>query len=233
MNCGSCVFWKPNQEVPEQSEDGKYECLHPDVPIRTRIDFGCAYHLGQNSTEANVPNHTRYGTMTDPNPNPVDGPTEILIATFGTPTKRCSGAVVSDLDWLRYCLRAIRKFCTGFQGVTVVHPAHETQMFEPLRDELDIRLSAQTEQPGKGFLHHMIAMASADQIVPPSTKYVLHCDADCIFNMATTPENFFWGDKPYYIVRSWESLVNPVNRVISDCAQWREPTEVQLGMATP
>lgn len=241
MNCGlchECVFYEPNQTEVEQRVDEKYLCLHPEVGGRFRVDFGCVLHTGADSVEVNVPNHIRKPTMNAPNPNPVDGPVEILIVTFGTPTMRVSGKIVSDLDWLRWSLRSIRKHCSGFQGVTVVHPRHESELFEPLRSQFDIRLHAFDEPKGKGFMAHMVQMANADSIVPPSTKYVLHCDSDCIFKMPTTPEHYFWEDKPYYIVRSWESLTtedprNPGSKVVSDCAQWREPTNFQLGFSSP
>jgi hypothetical protein len=192
--------------------------------------------MGQNDLRANVPQHTPNGFMKDPNPNPVDGPTEIVIVTYGTPKMRCSGAVVSDLDWLRWALRSIRRYCKGFQGVTVVHPRHESAMFEPLIAEFDVRLHAFDEVPGKGFLGHMVQMSSADTYVPPGTKYVLHADADCIFKMPTTPEDYFWEDKPYYITRTWASLLgdprDPTGKPVSDCIMWQGPTNAQLGFDT-
>jgi len=228
-DCKSCAYWEPNHEVPkEQTEDGKYRCLHPDVAIRTRIDFGCAYHLGQNSTEANVPNHTRDGTMVEPNPNPVDGPTEILIVSHA-----------KDFPWLELALRSIIKFCKGFQGVTVVVPVKDfreaTDLVMPINWHFNVEPFPEVR--GKGMLHHMVKMAEAELLVPEGTKYVLHSDSDCIFKMLTTPEHYFWNDKPYYLIRSWSSLGvpdprHPINRIVSDCGQWKPATDAQLGWDT-
>jgi hypothetical protein len=173
----------------------------------------------------------------EPNENPVNGPVEILIVTFGTPVPRVSGKVVSDLDWLRYCLKALRKFSRGFQGITIAHPAHERHLFDPLIAEFDVRLFAYEEIEGKGMLQHMAMMAMADFIVPPSTKYVMHLDADCIYHTPITPESYFCEDKPVYLIRSWDSLCtedprNPGSKVISDCHQWKPPTDFQIGMDT-
>jgi hypothetical protein len=233
--CKDCVYWCPNTEHFRQL---KKMCICPDrEPEETDDLFGCASFLGSNSSEVNVPNHTRKGTMRDPNPNPVDGPTHILIATYGTPKLRVSGNVVSDLDWLRHCLRSIRKHCSGFSGVTVAFPGHEVEMFNPLVQEYGVILKPHAEYDGMGFLSHQIQMAHAESIVPQGTKYVLHCDADCIFRMPTTPEHYFWQDKPYHIIRSWESLTtedprNPGSKVVSDCLQWKDPTDRQLGLNT-
>jgi hypothetical protein len=236
--CNACCWWEPNRRTVEQVDGGKHDCTNPEVPIKVHGQFGCVLHLASTALEINVPQHCKIGTMDAPNPNPVDGPVEIVIVTYGTPTLRCSGNVVSDLDWLRYALRSIRRHCSGFQGVTVVHPEHEKEMFDPLAKEFDVRLHSFPEPQGKGMLAHMVQMANADSIVPPGTKYILHSDADCIFKMLTRPEHYFWNDKPYYIVRTWDSLTtedprHPGSKVISDCAQWRGPTEAQLGFPTP
>lgn len=160
------------------------------------------------------------------NARSVDGPVEILIVTYS-----------KDLPWLEYCLRGIKKFCRGFQGVTVAYPNSERELFALLRPEFDIRLHGYDEVPGKGMLQHMVMMAMADTFLPAPTQYVMHLDADCIYHTPTTPEDYFLNDKPVYLVRSWDSLTtedpkNPGTKCVSDCAQWRGPTEFQLGFNT-
>ena len=236
--CESCVYWSPNVEAPEeQAEDGKYLCLNSEVGIKTRIMFGCSLHLGAEATDMNVPNHTKGGTMDQPNPNPVDGPTEILIVTY-----------YKDFPWLDYALKCIARHCKGFQGITIALPDRDFPAFDKMWgapcggtfriNNIGGRLVGFNEVPGKGMLQHMVMMAEADLIVPHGTKYVLHMDADCMFRMPTTPEHYFWQDKPYYLVRSWDSLGSPdphdpTRKIVSDCAQWKGPTETQLGFATP
>lgn len=166
--------------------------------------------------------------MTDPNPNPVDGPVEVLIVTH-----------YKDFPWLVQALRCMRKYLSGFQGITIAVPDHEMERFLPLHHQFDVRLHGYPEVPSKGMLGHMIKMAEADLFLPPATKYVLTCDADCMFRMATRPEHYFWNDKPYCIVRTWESLVSyerpgdPTSKVVSDCMIWKEPTDRQVGFDTP
>jgi hypothetical protein len=99
------------------------------------------------------------------------------------------------------------------------------------------RVVGYDEVPGKGMLQHMVKMAEADLIVPAGTKYILHMDADCMFRMPTTPEHYFWDDKPYYLIRSWGSLGvpdprHPISKTISDCGQWKGATDTQLGWDT-
>lgn len=221
--CESCVWWLPNSESVEQCEDGKYQCLNPEVGIRTKIAFGCTEHTGADSTLVNVPDHLKDGTMFDANPNKLDGPTEILIRSHH-----------KDFEWLVYALRSIAKYFTGFQGTTIVYPNNETERFKPLLDQFDVRLHGFDQVEGKGHLHGMVMMASADEFLPAGTKYVLTTDSDGIFKMPCTPEHFAFADKPYWIARSWESLITedprvPGSKVISDNMQWRGVTAEQIG----
>lgn len=227
--CETCVYWLPNRQSVEQADDGKYECLHAEVGIRTRIEFGCTLHLGAEATEMNVPNHTTNGDMTDPNPTKV-GDTEVLIVTYW-----------KDFPWLEYALRSMVKYFSWFSGVTVAIPRKDLAAFMPLENQFRAKLNLRTflydEVPGKGMLQHMVIMANADQIVPQGTKYVLHTDADGIFKMPTTPEHYFWQDKPYYLIRTWASLGvadprHPVSKSVSDCGQWKGSTDTQLGWDT-
>lgn len=233
--CSTCIFYEPNQVEVEQRDDAKYICNNPEVGGRFRVTFGCALHMGADATEMNVPNHTPNGSMTDPNPNPMDGPTEIFIATYW-----------KDLPWLELALMCIQRHCTGFQGITIATPNPNPDgkwispvWFDDMQARGNIRITARyyDEVPGKGMVQHMVKMAEADQIVPAGTKYVLHMDGDCMFRMPTTPEHYFWKDKPYYLIRSWSSLGvsdprHPISKTVSDCGQWKNATDIQLGWDT-
>lgn len=178
-----------------------------------------------NATEVNVPQHTNKGTMELRNESLV-GDVEILIVTYS-----------KDFEWLVYAMKCIRRHLKGFQGITIAHPIHEASLFNGLKDQdwgIRVRLHPYQEWLGKGFLQHEYKMACADQIVPTGTRFVLHMDADCMFKVDTTPEDYFWQDKPHYIMRTWESLSSPdphdpTQKIVSDCIMWKEPTSRQLG----
>lgn len=170
------------------------------------------------------------------NGKPFTGTCEILIVTYGLPTKRVSGKIVSDFDWLRWCLRCIRKHCTGFAGITVCFPNRDASMFADLSKEhanaksgIPLRIQMYTEHEGKGMIQHMGMLSGADLLVPKATTHVLHVDADYMFKEPVTPDDYFEGDKPIYVTRSWDSLTDRNSGVVSDCLQWREPTDKQLG----
>lgn len=223
--CGLCAYWNPNQGFPIERTEDKI-CHHPKQTLAYTDDFmACNVDgfSGKYSTDVNVPNHIREASMTDPNPNKLDGPTEILIISHA-----------KDFEWLVYALRCLKKYFTGQQGITVAHPNKDKAQFLTLLDQFDVRLYGYNEVPGKGHIQHMEVMASADLFMPHGTKYMLTTDSDGMFKMASTPEHYAWNDKPYWIARSWESLTtedphNPGTKVVSDNLQWQPVTEAQLG----
>jgi hypothetical protein len=169
------------------------------------------------------------------------GRCEIFIVTYGFPTKRASGLTVSDFDWLQWCLRCIRRHCTGFAGITLAIPARDAEALKPIAAEhakakggIPLRIRMFNEPPGKGMLMHMVVMGSADEFVPKDTTHVLHVDSDVMFKEPVTPSDYFVGDKPVYVWRSYASLseMRGGQVVTSDCAQWKGPTEAQLGLST-
>lgn len=229
MNCSDrcqhCLWWLPNR--PEIAEAVEH-CLRLDK--RTEIDDTCPEFVGASATKVNVPQHTKNGEQMDRNTTPPDGPVQILIVTYQ-----------KDFPWLMYALRAIERHATGFSGVTVLIPSHDLRALTDIARETGLGLtryipSIRTffEAQGRGMLQHMVMMATAEKLVPSQTKYVLHMDSDCIFKMPTDASDYFMNGKPAYLYRTWESLTtedpkNPGTKVISDCAQWRGPTEQQLG----
>lgn len=166
-------------------------------------------------------------SVAEPDKQDFSGKCEIFIVTYS-----------KDAPWLTWCLRAIRKHCTGFQGVTLAIPDRDAEPFRVIANEhaqsnSGIKLSVRLfkEKPGKGMLAHMAVMGSADELVPPGTTHVLHLDADCIFKEPVTPSEYIHGDRPVYVWRTYESLseMREGQKVVSDCLQWKKPTEDQLG----
>jgi hypothetical protein len=168
------------------------------------------------SVEVNVPNFTANAVEMPKNATAI-GPVEWFIVTYA-----------KDLEWFSYCIRCIKKHCTGFQGVTVAVPNKDKHLFKPMMLEFGFRLYGYDEVEGKGFVQHEAIMGMADTIVPKKTKFICHLDSDCMYHTPTAPEDYFVDGKPVYLVRTYESLKDD-NGVISDCAQWRDPTSRQLG----
>jgi len=195
--------------------------LHPSQEV---APGGAAVVLPDN-TSIETKDEAPEGSPAVPQGNePFTGQCEILIVTYH-----------KDAQWLQLALATIKRHATGFAGITLCLPKRDREAFAWLNSfntghRVNVKLY--DEAPGKGMIGHMAVMASADQFVPDGTTHVLHMDADCMVKEAITPSEYFHGVKPVYVIRSYTGLFDPVRKVVSDCAQWKEPTEKQLGFET-
>lgn len=102
-----------------------------------------------------------------------------------------------DYGWLRYALRSIDKFCTGFRKVVLVAPTADCPRPETTSSELFIQPE---RQPGYSF--QMVAKCYAD-IVSDADHIVFH-DSDCLFTQPVTPETFLRDGKIMWNYTPWE-----------------------------
>jgi len=132
-------------------------------------------------------------------------PVEILIVTFAR-----------DMDFLRYCLKSIEKFCRGFSGVTIAVPEHDRGKFDWAARRTKVVYFNEPE--GKGMLAHEIQVCRADELCPYAAA-VLHVDADCIFWRNCTPKDFAPGGKPLMVRERYADLLNSNRRIWQKCVE--------------
>ena len=105
-----------------------------------------------------------------------------------------------DFPWLKYCLRSISKFATGFRAVRILVPhADLTALGKLIDDEQEpsipiIAMSAE-EWPGLGMLWHEAQIMHTDRYCKEA-DYVAHLDPDCVFTAPVTPLSYFRFDRP-------------------------------------
>lgn len=112
---------------------------------------------------------------------------------------------LKDAPWFAYCAKSILKYASGFNGVKVVVPTADVELFKPF----GLPVVGFDEVPGKGFLSHMREKCNADLHFPYS-DYVMHVDADCIFTRACTPLDFSVGGIPRVAMQPYASFLKNV-----------------------
>ena len=113
-----------------------------------------------------------------------------------------------DFPYLEYCLRSIKKFATGFCGVTILVPTKDVPALRLLLKQTameGVNVKHGYEWKDKGMLWHMAQVCRADEWCP-NADYIAHWDADCIFTAPVTPETFFKDGKPLLRYEPFESL---------------------------
>lgn len=128
---------------------------------------------------------------------PVTGSVELFIVTYA-----------KDFPYLRYCLRSIKKFATGFSGVTILVPTQHVKELRALIAEVGIggvTVKSGYEWAKKGNMWHVAQELRADEWCSKA-DYIAHFDADCLFDKPVTPAAFFNNGKPLLRYEPFESL---------------------------
>ncbi|MBG0794476.1 hypothetical protein IYY11_14055 [Methylocystis sp. H62] len=126
-----------------------------------------------------------------------------------------------DLEWLRYCLQAIRLHCRGFSETVVVVPKSTLPWLRHARlPEMEIRVVACPDYKDD-YLGQQLTKLFADAYT--DADYIAHVDADCIFSRKITPEDLHPQGRPFLIAK-------PVSE-LGRHYPWRTPVEDFLGFA--
>jgi hypothetical protein len=111
----------------------------------------------------------------------------------------------NDAGWLKYCLRSILKFCTGYDEVVVVAPSFDANIIRPIVRSAGFRFEvSKTGNPKDGYLDQQVTKMTSDEYT--QADYIAYVDSDCCFTKPNTPNELFHGDKPVLIVTPYTAL---------------------------
>jgi hypothetical protein len=136
-----------------------------------------------------------------------------------------------DLEYLKYCLKSIKKFCKGYYGNVVVIDDHEndcTKTKEYLESiEQKYIIDTEAKNIRKGYIRQQYIKLKADLYVPEETSHILHIDSDSIFTKEHTPDVFFENNKPIILKESYEQLLKQLqrqNKPLRGVERWQSVT---------
>ncbi len=137
-----------------------------------------------------------------------------------------------DIEWLRYSLESIAKYCSGFAGITIVVPTWDVDKFLQFErystPDCPVLIKNFLEYPKKGFVHHLAMKCYAD-VFSSNATHVLHMDPDCLFIKKTTPEDYFVNDLPVLVIEPYSVLqAQPKGSFEWNRGCWRGVTEMAL-----
>jgi hypothetical protein len=118
---------------------------------------------------------------------------------------------MNDFEWLRYCLRSIQRFATGFRRTVVIVPAGQVP---PTGSAEDVHF---VQEYGDGYMQQQVAKLHADAFT--DAEFLCFLDSDTIFTRPVTPEDLIV-DK-----RRVRWLYTPYSSLIGgDGQMWKEIT---------
>lgn len=141
--------------------------------------------------------------------------TDILIVSVG-----------KHFNYLKYCLRSIAKFASGFGQVRLVVPGVDFEAAVNLVRENcpTAHVTCGDEWPGKGFLWHEYIVTTAPEHCP-GADFILHMDSDCVFTEPVKPEDYFIEGKPILMYASFDWLVPQQGNLLN----WKVAAQNALG----
>lgn len=107
-----------------------------------------------------------------------------------------------DVKWLNYLLRSIAKNCRGFHEVVIAIPEQDKHLLSHLTVERVVPVH--DGQPG--YLGQMLSKIDAS-IHCPDADYIWFLDSDCTVTKPVTPDHFFTGGTPRWIITPWEDCM--------------------------
>jgi hypothetical protein len=124
-----------------------------------------------------------------------------------------------DRDWIRYSLRSLRKFATGFREIVLVMPREDLIHFSS-HDVEGARVEFCENDQCRGYIAQQITKIYADEYT--KAEHIVFTDSDTIATGLVTPQMFFHEGRPIQLYREWENVGQAV------C--WKEPTKAALGI---
>jgi len=116
-----------------------------------------------------------------------------------------------DLEFLKYNLKSIKKFCKGYHENIVVIDDHENDCVETQRylDSIGQKyfINHEAKHIKAGYVRQQYMGYYMDKYCSPDTEYVCCVDTDNIFIKEHKPgEVYFSNDKPIMLMSRWENL---------------------------
>ncbi len=128
-----------------------------------------------------------------------------------------------DVEWLKYSLRSIQKFCTGFRDVVLLFPEEEKEALKPLN--LKVEKVHYTHEQGDRYLWQQVEKLSAYNY--SDADYFTYVDSDVLFTRPTSPKDLFdeESERPIILYTPYSSLVKKDG---TPDTPWRSITEAAL-----
>lgn len=133
------------------------------------------------------------------------------------------------LEYLKYSIRSLAKFATGFHEIVLMFPRNQLEDLHArisTRELHPVELKPFDEWPEKGMLHHEFLEMTA-----PGFCYgadcILHWDSDYVATEPINPADFVQDGKPVMVWAPYEWLAKQQPNILN----WQRACEKALGYA--
>lgn len=107
-----------------------------------------------------------------------------------------------DFEWLKYALKSIHKFCSGYEEIVIVVPDHDLEELKTFATNGEKLFGVQ--EYGEGYLFQQMIKMNAHNFT--ECEYIQYTDSDCIFHTPTKPDDYFQDGKPVMLKTRYGNL---------------------------
>lgn len=117
-----------------------------------------------------------------------------------------------DAAWLRYSLKSIQKFCSGFLETVVTAPPASAHTIVDACAGYNVKFKPCDSLPDD-YLGQQLTKLNADKYC--AGEFITHVDSDCVFTTPTRPEDLFDGNKPIFYFTPYSLIETPWQPITS------------------
>ncbi len=123
-----------------------------------------------------------------------------------------------DLEWLKYCLRSIGKFATGFNQVIICIPETQRHLIDSWNLTSEKIITCK-DYGNRDYLGQQVSKLYSWR--DTDADFILFMDSDCIFTRPVRPEDYFKDGKPIIYKTDYSK--------VGDAICWKAVTEKFIG----
>lgn len=124
-----------------------------------------------------------------------------------------------DAKWLRYCLRSLRKFASGFNETIIVCPEGSAHAIQPLAEEFGARFHTCKQLHPDDYVGQQATKMLADTWC--NSEFICFVDSDVVFTRPASPADSFRDGKIWMLKTKYSTISCP----------WQPITESAVGFA--
>ena len=125
-----------------------------------------------------------------------------------------------ELEYLKYNLKSIQKFCHGYHENIIVIDDHENDCVETQKYLESIGqkyfVNREAKKIKQGYIRQQYIKLFSEQYVSSDTDYICHVDTDNIFTNHHDPSVYFNDGKPILGIQKWSEMPNTIFKPYTD-----------------
>ena len=120
---------------------------------------------------------------------------------------------IKDLEWLDFCVRSIRQFCSGYRDLIIVYPEGDDECGKFSETSFAVK----PVNPN-GYVDQQYFKLTADTYCKPDATHLLMLDSDCFAYEAISPETYMQNGKILFpITHKSSPRVSECHHFIETC----------------